>query len=145
MEPPVTLHVDHPRFESAEVRIEAGPGGDIRLTPRQEAYETVVVTASRQDGAVIATSASATTTSPGETIGSASTVTDVIAGVPGVAESGQGGAFQSIAVRGTSGQRLTTLVAGVPIALLAAGAVWTILRPERGPHDILARTWMVVR
>jgi hypothetical protein len=34
-----------------------------------------------------------------------------------------------------------TIVAGVTIA----GAIWTILRPERGPHDWIAGTWVVPR
>jgi hypothetical protein len=34
---------------------------------------------------------------------------------------------------------------GLTLALLAAGAVWTIVRPTRGPHDRLLGTWVVPR
>ena len=36
---------------------------------------------------------------------------------------------------------------GVALALgvLTAGAIWTIVRPARGPHDRLLGTWVVVR
>jgi hypothetical protein len=29
--------------------------------------------------------------------------------------------------------------------VLMAGAIWTIVRPSRGPHDRLLGTWSVVR
>jgi len=35
--------------------------------------------------------------------------------------------------------------AGIALALMAAGVVWTALRPTRGPHDIAARTTIGVR
>lgn len=35
--------------------------------------------------------------------------------------------------------------AGLTLALLAAGAIWTIVRPERGPQDWLTGTWIVPR
>ncbi|HEX5108135.1 MAG TPA: RDD family protein [Vicinamibacterales bacterium] len=31
------------------------------------------------------------------------------------------------------------------LGILAIGAVWTIVRPFRGPHDLLTRTWVVPR
>lgn len=35
--------------------------------------------------------------------------------------------------------------AGIAVTLMAAGLVWTVLRPTRGPHDIVARTTIGVR
>jgi hypothetical protein len=35
--------------------------------------------------------------------------------------------------------------AGATLAVLAAGAIWTIARRSRGPHDVLAGTWVVPR
>jgi hypothetical protein len=34
---------------------------------------------------------------------------------------------------------------GLALMLVAAGAVWTIAAPGRGPHDRIARTWVVPR
>ena len=36
-------------------------------------------------------------------------------------------------------------VLGLVLAGLVAGAIWTLARPTRGPHDWLARTWVVPR
>ncbi|HKW03438.1 MAG TPA: protein kinase [Vicinamibacterales bacterium] len=35
--------------------------------------------------------------------------------------------------------------AAVVLAILLAGAVWSVVRPTRGPHDVLAGTWIVPR
>jgi uncharacterized RDD family membrane protein YckC len=35
--------------------------------------------------------------------------------------------------------------AAIALAFMAAGVIWTILRPTRGPHDIVARTTIGVR
>lgn len=34
---------------------------------------------------------------------------------------------------------------GIALALVAIGTIWTVLRPTRGPHDIIARTTIGVR
>jgi hypothetical protein len=36
-------------------------------------------------------------------------------------------------------------VGGLALLLVAAGAVWTIAVPGRGPHDRIAGTWVVPR
>jgi hypothetical protein len=36
-------------------------------------------------------------------------------------------------------------VAGFALMSVAAGAVWTIAVPGRGPHDRIAGTWVVPR
>jgi hypothetical protein len=36
-------------------------------------------------------------------------------------------------------------VGGLALASVAAGAVWTIAFPGRGPHDRIAGTWVVPR
>jgi hypothetical protein len=33
----------------------------------------------------------------------------------------------------------------VTVGVLALGALWTIVRRTRGPHDLLMRTWVVPR
>lgn len=33
----------------------------------------------------------------------------------------------------------------VVLAVLLAGAVWSVVRPTRGPHDVVAGTWIVPR
>jgi eukaryotic-like serine/threonine-protein kinase len=56
-----------------------------------------------------------------------------------------------IATLGTSAvQRATASAttapgAAITLALLATGGIWTIVRPQRGPHDWLAGTWIVPR
>jgi hypothetical protein len=35
--------------------------------------------------------------------------------------------------------------AGIALGLMAAGVIWTTMRPTRGPHDIAARTTIGVR
>jgi len=37
------------------------------------------------------------------------------------------------------------LAVGVTVGILAAGAIWTLARPTRGPHDMVAGTWVVPR
>jgi hypothetical protein len=36
-------------------------------------------------------------------------------------------------------------VAAVVLAILLGGAVWSIMRPTRGPHGWIAGTWIVPR
>jgi hypothetical protein len=39
----------------------------------------------------------------------------------------------------------TYTVSGVALMAMAAGALWTIALPARGPHDRIAGTWVVPR
>jgi uncharacterized RDD family membrane protein YckC len=41
--------------------------------------------------------------------------------------------------------RYPLTAAAITLGVLAGGAAWTMLRPVRGPHDIVARTWVVPR
>jgi hypothetical protein len=37
------------------------------------------------------------------------------------------------------------VVSGIALTFMAAGALWTITVPARGPHDHIAATWVVPR
>ncbi len=39
----------------------------------------------------------------------------------------------------------TYVVSGIPLVFMAAGALWTLAMPGRGPHDHIAATWVVPR
>jgi len=58
------------------------------------------------------------------------TVTDLVARLPGVAENGQGGLFQGFSIRGVARQRVMSLVSGMRIASeRRAGATVTFVDP----------------
>jgi hypothetical protein len=41
--------------------------------------------------------------------------------------------------------RIALLVSFAALLVAIIGAVWSVLRPERGPHDYLTGTWLAVR
>jgi len=143
---PCRIEVSHPRFETA--RVEVGPGSEpeVRMEPRRQLYERVVVTANREGQRLAPVVDSSTSIAPEDSTLVPSTVTDLVSQVPGVAESGQGGLFQNFAVRGISGQRLSALVLDVPIITeRRAGAAISFIDPllldrvevVRGPASTL--------
>lgn len=116
--PPVRLQVAHPRFREQPINVEPhGPHElEIRLEPRQEVYEEITVSATRDaSGTFQPVSVAASSIRPGRKAAPPTRFVDVIEGVPGVAESGQGGHFQTFSVRGLGGQRVLNLFAGAPI------------------------------
>lgn len=116
--PPVRLEVSHPRFRKQPVEVGAGAAQqlEIRLQPRQEVYEEITVSATRDaSGTFQPVSVAASSLRPGRKAAPPARFVDVIEGVPGVAESGQGGHFQTFSVRGVAGQRVLNLFAGAPI------------------------------
>lgn len=116
--PPVRLEVSHPRFRKQPVDVGVGAAQhlEIRLEPRQEVYEEITVSATRDaSGTFQPVSVAASSIRPGRKVAPPARLVDVIEGVPGVAESGQGGHFQTFSVRGVAGQRVLNLFAGAPI------------------------------
>ena len=115
VEPPALLLVTHPRFDDRAVEVAAGHSGsmEVVLVPRQEVFDEIVVSATRDAAGVFQpVSVAATSVAPGGRPAPPSTLEQVIEGVPGVAENGQGGRFQTYSVRGIAGQRVLNLLAG---------------------------------
>ncbi len=116
-EPPLVVRVSHPRFFELEVEID-GDGSEpleIALEAKQQIFEEVVVSASRGEGATVPVSIAATLVEPGDAAVEPATLTELVATVPGVAENGQGGIFQTFSVRGVARQRVLTLFSGMRI------------------------------
>ena len=115
---PCSLLITHPRFLDLEVAIERGESQRalFALQAKQEIFEQVDVTASRGGGGVVAPASVASTVIKIEDKAAApTTLTELVEGVAGVAENGQGGIFQVFSIRGVSRHRVLTLVSGVPI------------------------------
>ena len=47
--------------------------------------------------------------------------------------------------RAMEGQMPTLVGLGVALGVVAVGAGWSIVRPNRGPHDMVCGTWVVPR
>jgi len=147
LEPPVTLIVHHPRFEPLEVPVVAGTTTvEVVLVAKQAIFEEIVVAAQRGSERVAPLSVATSTINPVEDDPGVATLTEAIALVPGVAENGQGGIFQTYSVRGVSRYRVLTLVAGMPIvAERRAGVSVSWIDPElMGAAEIIrgpASTW----
>lgn len=130
---PCLLVVRHPRFEelAQEVR-ELGEGKlELVLQAKQEVFAEIVVTADRGVGDSLAPASIASTVVKVEDKAIApTTLTELVEGVPGVAENGQGGLFQVFSIRGVSRYRVLTLVDGMPIVHeRRAGAATSFLDP----------------
>ncbi len=115
--PPLVVRVSHPRYFEREVEIDAAPGRplEIELEAKQQIFEEVVVSASRGEGVSAPISIAATLVEPGAAAVEPATLTELVATVPGVAENGQGGIFQTYSVRGVARQRVLTLFSGMRI------------------------------
>ena len=118
IDPPALLLVTHPRFEDRPVQVAEGTTAplEVTLVPRQEIFDEIVVSATRDAGGGFQpVSVAAEAAEPQDKPAPPSTVMDVIEAVPGVAENGQGGHFQTFSVRGIAGQRVLTMVSGARI------------------------------
>ncbi len=80
-----------------------------------EVYEEIVVTAGRGGDGFAPVSIASTMVRTEDKVAAATTLTELVEGVPGVAENGQGGLFQVFSIRGVSRQRVMTLVSGMRI------------------------------
>jgi len=145
-EPPVQLRILHPRFRELVVPVaptgQAPPPGEtleIVLTPKREVYEEIVVSADRAGDAYSPVTITSTSVTPEELVRPPSTLLDVVEGVPGVAENGQGGIFQVFSIRGISRHRILTLVDGMQITSeRRAGVSASFVDPQlMGTVDLL--------
>ncbi len=116
-EPPLVLRVSHPRYFEREVAIDGAAAEplEIALEAKQQIFEEVVVSASRGEGGAVPVSIAATLVEPGAAAVEPATLAELVATVPGVAENGQGGMFQTYSVRGVARQRVLTLFSGMRI------------------------------
>ncbi len=115
---PCTLVISHPRFHDLEVGVGVdGARGELEITlaAKQEVYEHVDVTASRGGEAFAPESVASTVIKTEDKAAAPATLAELVEGVAGVAENGQGGIFQVFSIRGVSRHRVLTLVSGVPI------------------------------
>ncbi len=134
VDPPATVRVEDPRFESTSFEVGAPEGGVLpvlALTPKQMIYEEIVVSAGPGSDEVLEPlSRSTTAVAPEDVAAPTSTVADLAMAAPGVAEQGQGGRFQAYSVRGIAGLRLLTTVAGARIVSeRRAGATASFVDP----------------
>lgn len=145
LEPPVALQVIHPRFQTLETECCAEGAAILILVPKQTIYGETVVTASREGSATIQPMSVATSfITPADRPAPVTSVVELADGLPGVAETGQGGLFQAYSIRGTGGQRVLSLVAGTRILTeRRAGATASFIDPlllgsvdvVRGPYS----------
>jgi outer membrane receptor protein involved in Fe transport len=115
---PCLLLVTHPHFQEQRVEV-TDPRLPVRVVMPlgQALHERVEVTArgrAEAPGRVPRTMA-ATEVLASERPAPPSTLTEVVEGVPGVAENGQPGLFQTFSIRGVARQRVLTRIAGVPV------------------------------
>lgn len=132
-DPPALLLVTHPRFDDGVVEVAAGHVGPVTVTlvARQELFDEITVSATRDAaGSFQPVSVAASSVKPEEKPAPPSTLQEVIEGVPGVAENGQGGLFQTYSVRGTAGQRVLNLLAGARLVTeRRAGVAFSFVDP----------------
>ena len=114
---PCALVISHPRFHDFELEVDDPTNGEIEITlaAKQEVYEHVDVTASRGGEAFAPESVASTVIKTEDKAAAPATLAELVEGVAGVAENGQGGIFQVFSIRGVSRHRVLTLVSGVPI------------------------------
>ncbi|HEX6202500.1 MAG TPA: TonB-dependent receptor, partial [Thermoanaerobaculia bacterium] len=113
-EPPAEVRVSHPRFEAATftVTAEAAP---LVLVAKREVYDAIEVSAELGQGVAVPPTLAIADLDPAELAAPPASLAAIVATVPGVAESGQGGAFQVFSIRGVAGQRVLTRVSGAPL------------------------------
>lgn len=141
VQPPVTLRLTHPRFQTQFVEVTATTTLpiDITLALKQEVYEEIAVTASPGEDNFAPVSVDASVIDPDELPAPPSSLTDMVAEVPAVSQNGQGGLFQTYSIRGVSRQRVMTLVSGMRIVgERRAGVSASFLDPRlMGSVDVL--------
>ena len=124
-EPPAELTVSHPRFATRTVTVGvsgtvaggtvAGGAVEIVLAAKQEYFEEIAVSANRGEENFSPISVAADVLRPEEAAAPPGRLTELVAELPGVAENGQGGIFQTFSIRGVSRLRVLTLVSGMRI------------------------------
>ncbi|MFQ5349482.1 MAG: TonB-dependent receptor [Thermoanaerobaculia bacterium] len=114
-EPPVELTVSHPRFATRTVAVTQDGPIEVVLTAKQEYFEEIAVSANRGEENFSPVSVAADVLRPEEAAAPPSRLTELVVELPGVAENGQGGIFQTYSIRGVSRLRVLTLVSGMRI------------------------------
>jgi len=112
LEPPVVLTIVHNRFLEAVVEFD-GSEEQVRLEAKQELFEEIAVSAAPGETLYAPSSSSTSVIDVADSAIPVSTLTDVVASAPGVAENGQGGIFQTYSIRGVARQRVLTLLSGM--------------------------------
>jgi iron complex outermembrane receptor protein len=115
VEPPAEIDVSHPRFETRRLTLSGAGPAEIRLKPKQEIYEEIAVSANRGEQGFSPVSVASAVLDPTQAVTPPTTLTELVAEIPGVAENGQGGIFQTYSIRGVSRQRVLTLLSGMRI------------------------------
>lgn len=114
-DPPLDLMVSHPRFATRTLAVvEPGPV-EIVLTAKQEYFEEIAVSANRGEENFSPVSVAADVVRSEESVVPPGRLTELVAELPGVAENGQGGIFQTYSIRGVSRLRVLTLVSGMRV------------------------------
>ena len=113
--PPVEIVVSHPRFATRSVMVEANGSVQVVLTAKQEYFEEIAVSANRGEENFSPVSVAADVLKPEDSASPPGRLAELVAELPGVAENGQGGMFQTWSIRGVSRLRVLTLVSGMRI------------------------------
>lgn len=131
LDPPVALVITHPRYQTLATDCCADDAPPIGLVAKQQVYDEIVVTANREtSGSIQPLSVPTSSASADDRPAPVADVVELVDGIPGVAEAGQGGLFQAYSIRGTGGQRVMTLVAGTRIVTeRRAGATASFIDP----------------
>ena len=147
--PPCTLQITHPRMTSRELVVTESMAAPLTivLAARQEVYEQIAVTADPGgDQRLSSATVDVTSVHPTDAAVPPTTTTELVASVPGVDGSGQGGLFQTPSIRGMAGQRvLMTMSDMVVVSERRAGAALSFVDPSllenaevlRGPASTL--------
>ena len=114
-EPPAELIVSHPRFASRTLPVTGAGPIEVVLTAKQEVFEEIAVSANRGEENFSPVSVAADVLRPEQAAAPPGRLTELVADLPGVAENGQGGIFQTYSIRGVSRLRVLTLVSGMRI------------------------------
>jgi len=140
VEPPAQLVVSHPRFHAQTIELAPGEATvEVVLVAKQEIFEEIVVSANRGESGYAPVSVAASVINPEKTPTPPSTVAEMVVGVPGVSENGQGGLFQVYSIRGVSRHRVLTLLEGARIVTdRRAGVSASFIDPRLlGSVDVL--------
>ncbi|MCP3979153.1 MAG: TonB-dependent receptor [bacterium] len=114
-DPPVELKITHPRFVEHLLSVDSGETLSIALEAKLEIYQRIAVSANPGEEVFSPVSVATSVIDIAESPVPPATLTAAVAGLPAVAENGQGGMFQTYSVRGVSRQRVMTLVDGMRI------------------------------
>ena len=114
-EVPLVLTVSHPRFVRRTVTVTDSVPVEIVLTVKQKYFEEIAVSANRGEENFSPVSIAADVLRPEDATAPPGRLAELVTELPGVAENGQGGIFQTFSIRGVSRLRVLTLISGMRI------------------------------